>query len=65
MEAADRSFVLRIFGPAEPIEGEARSGDGRARVFSGWIEMVALIDRWQAEDDGLWEDDSESPDRST
>jgi hypothetical protein len=58
MDAADRSLVLRIDHPEEPIEGEARSGDGRTREFSSWMELVALIETWQSEE-------SDTPNRAT
>ena len=50
MDAGDSSLVLRIYHPGEPIEGEARSGDGRTREFSSWMELVALIETWQSEE---------------
>ena len=58
MDAADRSLVLRIYHPEEPIEGEARSADGRTRDFNSWLELVALIETWQSEE-------SETPKRAT
>ncbi len=58
MDAVDKSLVLRIYRPEEPIEGEARSGDGQKREFSSWMELVALIETWQSEE-------SEAPNRAT
>ena len=46
---SDRSLVLRLSGSTEDIHGEARTGEGEPRRFSSWIEMVGLIEVWQAE----------------
>ena len=45
----DRSLVLRLYASAEDFYGEARTGEGEPRAFSSWIEMVGLIEAWQAE----------------
>lgn len=45
----DQSLVLRLYGSAEDFSGEARTGEGEPRTFSSWIEMVGLIEGWQAE----------------
>ena len=41
--------MLRLYGSAEDFHGEARTGEGEPRGFSSWIEMVGLIEGWQAE----------------
>jgi hypothetical protein len=46
----DRSLVLRLYGSGEDFCGEARTGEGEPRAFSSWIEMVGLIEGWQAEE---------------
>lgn len=45
----DRSLVLRIPDPGEPLAGEARCGHDRPRAFSTWMEMVAVIEQWRAD----------------
>ena len=50
MDETDRSLVLRLYGSAEDFYGEARTGEGEPRGFSSWIEMVGLIEGWQAEE---------------
>ena len=55
MDGVDNALVLRIYHPEEPIEGEARSGDGPTREFSSWMELVALIETWQSEESKLAE----------
>jgi hypothetical protein len=49
VDDTDRSLVLRLYGSAEDFYGEARQGEGEPRGFSSWIEMVGLIEAWQAE----------------
>ena len=49
MDETDRSLVLRLYGSAEDFHGEAQTGEGEPRGFSSWIEMVGLIEGWQAE----------------
>jgi hypothetical protein len=49
VDETDRSLVLRLYGSPEGFYGEARTGEGEPRGFSSWIEMVGLIEGWQAE----------------
>ena len=49
VDETDRSLVLRLYGSAEDFHGEARTGEGEPLGFSSWIEMVGLIEAWQAE----------------
>jgi hypothetical protein len=36
---------LDIAPDAEPIGGQVRSGDGAAHTFSGWLELIELLER--------------------
>jgi hypothetical protein len=45
MAPAQAEITLRIELDSEPIEGFELNPDGTRRPFSGWIQLVALLQR--------------------
>jgi hypothetical protein len=43
-EPAPDRVLIEIDPAAEPISGVIRHGASPARAFSGWLELVALLD---------------------
>jgi hypothetical protein len=44
MEATEeRTRVVLELSKGEPVEGSLMAGDGPARNFSGWMELVAAL----------------------
>lgn len=61
MENTEGSLVLRIASPAEPIQGDVVSGEVGPRHFGSWMELVALIERWRAEQGGVGHNEEPDP----
>jgi hypothetical protein len=43
-EPASERVLIEIDPSADPITGVVRHGAGPARSFSGWLELVALLE---------------------
>ena len=43
-ESPSKRVLIEIDPSAEPIAGVLRHGAGPARSFSGWLELVALLE---------------------
>jgi hypothetical protein len=43
-DSAAEPVLIEIDPSAEPIAGVVRHGSGPARSFSGWLELVALLE---------------------
>ena len=51
--AATTHLELLIDVDSDPITGSVSNGDARARSFTGWIDLVAVIEAARAGDPGL------------
>jgi len=49
LETERTQVTLELEPEAEPIRGRLRDAQGESRPFTGWLELLSLLDRLRGE----------------
>jgi hypothetical protein len=50
-ESGRQRFELEVDRESDPIEGELTDGTGRRRSFSGWLQLMSMLQRANVTED--------------